>query len=81
MYSLTESQPLTNAERLQIAPLRLRAPIQTWLVAFVIMTQAVCLGVIRAYVPVINESAFRFVFALQWAVGGIAVIAWAFAPE
>ncbi|KAF7530876.1 hypothetical protein G7054_g9419 [Neopestalotiopsis clavispora] len=65
----------------EIAPLRLRAPIQTWLVAFVIMTQAVCLGVIRAYVPVINESAFRFVFALQWAVGGIAVIAWAFAPE
>ncbi|KAI0163704.1 general substrate transporter [Pestalotiopsis sp. NC0098] len=65
----------------EIAPLRLRAPIQTCLVAFIILTQAVALGVIRAFVPIIDQSAFRFVFALQWAVGGLAVVSWACAPE
>ncbi|KAK6221403.1 hypothetical protein LQW54_001504 [Pestalotiopsis sp. IQ-011] len=67
--------------RRELAPLRLRAPIQTCLVAFIILTQAVALGVIRAFVPILDQSAFRFVFALQWAVGGLAVVSWACAPE
>jgi hypothetical protein len=32
-------------------------------------------------VPNIQEQAFRNVFAIQWAVGGIAVMAFALTPE
>jgi hypothetical protein len=65
----------------QVAPVKLRALIQTCLVVFVILTQAIALGVIRSLVPNLDQSAFRTVFAVQWAVGGVAAIAWAAVPE
>ncbi|KIV99228.1 uncharacterized protein PV09_09092 [Verruconis gallopava] len=65
----------------EIAPLRLRAPLQTVLVMSIIFIQGAALGCIRAYVPNIHETSFRHVFAIQWAFGGIAVICWALAPE
>ncbi|KAF9876646.1 maltose permease MAL61 [Colletotrichum karsti] len=65
----------------EVAPLKLRAPLQTCLVVFVLLTQGLALGVVRIFVPDIREQAFRTVIAIQWAVGGLAVIAWAIAPE
>ncbi|KAJ0329938.1 hypothetical protein COL5a_003767 [Colletotrichum fioriniae] len=43
--------------------------------------EGLALGVIRIFVPDIREQAFRTVIAIQWAVGGLAVITWAVAPE
>lgn len=43
--------------------------------------QATALGVVRAFVPDVRESAFRLVFALQWAVGGILIVAFLIVPE
>ncbi|KAK1512475.1 maltose permease MAL61 [Colletotrichum costaricense] len=65
----------------EVSPLKLRAPLQTCFVIFVLLTQGLALGVIRIFVPDIREQAFRTVIAIQWAVGGLAVITWAVAPE
>lgn len=43
--------------------------------------QGVALGIIRVFVPNIAPKAFRTVFAIQWAVGGLAILAFVFAPE
>jgi hypothetical protein len=43
--------------------------------------QGLALGIVRIFVPNIKEQAFRNVFAIQWAVGGVLVIAFALAPE
>ncbi|KAF7525200.1 hypothetical protein G7054_g11166 [Neopestalotiopsis clavispora] len=66
---------------IQIAPPSLRAPLQTGLVVFVLFTQGAALGVVRSFVPDIDDSSFRMVFAIQWIVGGISLVAWAVAPE
>lgn len=65
----------------EVAPMKLRGPIQSGLVLFTVLMQGVALGVIRALVPNINPQAFRDVFAMQWAVGAIVMIAFALAPE
>jgi hypothetical protein len=43
--------------------------------------QTVGLGVVRAFVPDIRPSAFRTIFALQWLVGGLPIIAFFLVPE
>ncbi|KAF0321837.1 hypothetical protein GQ607_010971 [Colletotrichum asianum] len=59
----------------------LRAPLQTGLVVFVIFSQGLALAMVRLFVPDIREQAFRTVIAIQWGVGGLALLAWAAAPE
>ncbi|KAK2757487.1 MFS sugar transporter [Colletotrichum kahawae] len=65
----------------EVAPLKLRAPLQTGLVVFVIFSQGLALAMVRLFVPDIREQAFRTVIAIQWGVGGLALLAWAAAPE
>lgn len=65
----------------QVAPLKLRSPIQTALVLFIVFMQGLALGVVRIFVPNMDEQAFRNVFAIQWAVGGTFAIACFLAPE
>lgn len=65
----------------EISPLRLRGPIQSAIILFFVFMLGAGLGVIRAFVPDIREQAFRIVFAIQWVVGGISTVAFAFAPE
>jgi hypothetical protein len=50
-------------------------------VLFIVFMQGVALGVVRIFVPNMDEKAFRNVFAIQWAVGGIFAIACLLAPE
>jgi hypothetical protein len=42
--------------------------------------QATSLGIVRAFVPTIDPSAWKIVFALQWLVGGLPLLAF-FIPE
>ncbi|KAH8600727.1 general substrate transporter [Bisporella sp. PMI_857] len=65
----------------EISPLRIRGVVQSSLVLFTVLMQGMALGVIRAFVPNIAESSFRIVLALQWAVGGILMLAFALVPE
>ncbi|KAH6629329.1 general substrate transporter [Boeremia exigua] len=62
----------------EISPLRLRGPIQSGIVLFMVLMQAIGLVTIRVYITNISPSAFRTVFALQWiwpAAAGLAFIA------
>jgi len=43
--------------------------------------QGAALGIIRSFVPNIAQQAFRDVFAIQWAVGLILILAFAVTPE
>ena len=65
----------------EIAPLKLRGLVQQSLVLCYIFMLGLGLAVVRIFVPDVEEQAFRDVFALQWIVGGLAVIAFALAPE
>ncbi|KAJ5379718.1 MFS general substrate transporter [Penicillium cataractarum] len=65
----------------EIAPLKLKGPVQQALVLFYVFMMALGLGVIRIYVPDMSLHSFRTVFAIQWAVGGLTIIAYALAPE
>ncbi|KAJ5974415.1 hypothetical protein N7481_011625 [Penicillium waksmanii] len=65
----------------EVVPPRLVPIVQQAMVVFILIMQAVAMGVIRIFVPDITEKAFRTVFAIQWAVGGIVTIAYAIAPE
>ncbi|KAK5108279.1 hypothetical protein LTR62_008594 [Meristemomyces frigidus] len=65
----------------EIAPQKLRRTVQSALVLFTIFMQGVALGIIRIFVPNIEPVAFRTVFAIQWAVGGLLIVAFALAPE
>ncbi|KAL3477573.1 general substrate transporter [Aspergillus californicus] len=65
----------------EVAPLKLRTPIQTALVLFIVFMQGLAMGIVRIFVPYTDEQAFRNVFAIQWAVGGIFTIACLLAPE
>jgi uncharacterized membrane protein len=65
----------------EIAPLKLRGPVQQALVLFYVFMLGHGLAIVRIFVPNIHEQAFRDVFAIQWAVGGIAVVAFALTPE
>lgn len=66
---------------MQIAPLKLRGPVQSALVLFTVFMQGLALGIIRIFVPNIKPIAFRIVFALQWPVGALLILAFAIAPE
>ncbi|KAJ5177127.1 uncharacterized protein N7482_003004 [Penicillium canariense] len=55
--------------------------VQQALVIFILIMQALAMGVIRIFVPDMSEHAFRTVFAIQWGVGGLVAIAFALAPE
>ncbi|KAJ5937541.1 hypothetical protein N7454_003883 [Penicillium verhagenii] len=65
----------------EVAPLKLRGPIQASLVLFVVFMQGLGLGIVRIFVPYTDEQAFRNVFAVQWGVGFIALVAFSLAPE
>ena len=66
---------------MQVAPLRLRGIVQQGIVLTYIFMLGMGLGVVRIFVPNVSPQAFRIVFAIQWVVGGIAVIAFALTPE
>ncbi|PSK51856.1 hypothetical protein B9Z65_3123 [Elsinoe australis] len=65
----------------EIAPLRLRAPIQSAIVLFTVMMQAFGLVAIRQQVTIIEPRAFRFVFALQWIFCGLTGLSFLVVPE
>ncbi|KAJ5721956.1 MFS general substrate transporter [Penicillium malachiteum] len=65
----------------EIAPLKLKGPVQQALVLFYVFMMALGLGIIRVFVPEMSPHSFRSVFAIQWAVGGLTIIAYALAPE
>ncbi|KFY77499.1 hypothetical protein V501_07581 [Pseudogymnoascus sp. VKM F-4519 (FW-2642)] len=64
----------------EVAPLRLRAPVQQGLVFCAVVMQGCGLGVIRAFVTRLDPAAFRIVFGLQWVVGSLPLLAF-FIPE
>jgi MFS family permease len=65
----------------EIVSPRLVSPVQQALVIFILIMQALAMGVIRIFVPDISEHSFRTVFAIQWGVGALVTIAFALAPE
>lgn len=64
----------------EAAPIRLRGLLLSCL-AFVVVMQAIGLGVVRAFVPDLPPSTFRNAFALQWLVGGLPIVAFFQVPE
>ncbi|GAB7348640.1 hypothetical protein MBLNU459_g7012t1 [Dothideomycetes sp. NU459] len=65
----------------EISPIRLRGPIQSAIVLFTVLMQALGLVVLREYVTIIEQTAFRHVFAIQWAFAGLTAVLFAIAPE
>lgn len=65
----------------EISPLRLRGPIQSSIVLFMVLMQAIGLVTIRVYIDNISPSAFRMVFALQWIWPVAAGLAFSVVPE
>ncbi|KAJ5727086.1 hypothetical protein N7493_004906 [Penicillium malachiteum] len=65
----------------EVVPARLIPAVQKGLVMFILFMQGVAMGVIRSFVPNMAESAFRNVFAIQFGVAGLTIIAYALAPE
>ncbi|KAK7202438.1 putative MFS sugar transporter, partial [Myxozyma melibiosi] len=64
----------------EIATVRLRGPLLQTLVFFSVAMQGTSLGVVRAFVPNLNPSAWKTVFALQWVFGSLPMVA-IFYPE
>ncbi|KAL1651650.1 hypothetical protein SLS61_005312 [Didymella pomorum] len=65
----------------EISPLRLRGPIQSSIVLFMVLMQAIGLVTIRLYIENITPAAFRMVFALQWIWPIAAGLAFLVMPE
>jgi MFS family permease len=65
----------------EVVPPRLVPAIQKGLVIFILFMQGVAMGIIRVFVPNMAEHAFRVVFAIQFVVAGLVIIAYALAPE
>ncbi|KAF4550726.1 Sugar (and other) transporter-like protein 12 [Elsinoe fawcettii] len=65
----------------EISPLRMRAPIQSAIVLFTVLMQAMGLVAVRQNVADIRPSAFRLVFALQWIFCGLTGILFFLVPE
>ncbi|KAF3041898.1 hypothetical protein E8E12_005761 [Didymella heteroderae] len=65
----------------EISPLRLRGPIQSSIILFMVLMQAIGLVTIRVYIGNVTPSAFRMVFALQWIWPVAAGIAFLVMPE
>ncbi|KAJ5140471.1 hypothetical protein N7448_003879 [Penicillium atrosanguineum] len=55
----------------EVVPARLVPPVQQALVIFILIMQALAMGVIRIFVPNVAPHAFRTVFAIQWGVYNI----------
>lgn len=65
----------------EISPLRLRGPIQSSIVLFMVLMQAIGLVTIRGYIENVTPAAFRMVFALQWIWPIAAGLAFLIMPE
>lgn len=65
----------------EISPMRLRGPIQSAIILFMFFMQAIGLVVVRLYVPNITTTAFRSVFAIQWAWPITTGLLFVFMPE
>jgi MFS family permease len=65
----------------EVVPPRLVPIIQKALVVFILIMQAVAMGVIRSFVPDVSEHAFRTVFAIQFAPAALVIVAYFLAPE
>lgn len=61
--------------------MKLRSPVQMAIVLATVFMQGVALGIIRSFVPDIDPTAFRIVFAIQWAFGILVTAAFAITPE
>ncbi|KAJ5688955.1 hypothetical protein N7462_003347 [Penicillium macrosclerotiorum] len=60
---------------------RLVPPVQQALVIFILIMQAVAMGVIRIFVPDVSEHAFRTVFAIQWGWEGLSHLLMLWPPK
>ncbi|KAG4434623.1 hypothetical protein IFR05_009887 [Cadophora sp. M221] len=65
----------------EIAPVRLRGPMQSALVLFQALMLMTGLGIISTFLPDMSEGAFRKVFALQWVWSGVVLAMYPFLPE
>lgn len=65
----------------EISPMRLRGPIQSAIVLCMFLMQAIGLVVVRVYVPNLTPSAFKHVFAIQWAWPIATGLLFIFMPE
>ncbi|OGE50267.1 hypothetical protein PENARI_c017G07389 [Penicillium arizonense] len=65
----------------EVVPPMLVPAVQQALVVFILIMQALAMGIIRIFVTDMSEQAFRTVFAIQWGVGGLVAIAFTIAPE
>jgi len=65
----------------EISPACLRGPIQSGIVLFQVLMQAMALVVVRQHIAIIAPSAFRTVFAIQWAFCGLTCILFFLVPE
>jgi MFS family permease len=65
----------------EVVPPRLVPAIQKALVVFILFMQGLALVIIRVLVPNVAEHAFRVVFAIQFAVAGLVIIAYVLGPE
>ena len=46
-----------------------------------VLMQCLSLGIVRIFVPHLDQQAFRNVFAIQWGPGALMLIAFLLAPE
>ncbi|RAO74154.1 uncharacterized protein BHQ10_010166 [Talaromyces amestolkiae] len=65
----------------EVAPFRLRNSVQASFVLFMVLMQCLSLGIVRIFVPYLDQQAFRNVFAIQWGPGALMLIAFLLAPE
>lgn len=65
----------------EVSPVRLRGPVQAGIVLLTVLMQALGLVVIRQNVTIIEQKAFRVVFAIQWAFSALTGILFAMVPE
>ncbi|KAJ5655833.1 hypothetical protein N7507_007783 [Penicillium longicatenatum] len=65
----------------EVVPPKLVPAVQQAFVVLILIMQALAMGIIRIFVTDMTEKAFRTVFAIQFGVGGLVLIAFAIAPE
>lgn len=65
----------------EVVPPRLVPTVQKGIVIFILFMQGVAMGIIRVFVPNMAEHAFRTVFAIQFGVAALVIIAYTLAPE
>jgi hypothetical protein len=65
----------------EISPMRLRGPIQSAIILFMFLMQAIGLVVVRTFVPNTTPKSFQTVFAIQWAWPISTGLLFAFIPE